>query len=126
MISIVIRAKNEAHWLERCLAGVSQQDCPDVEVLLVDNESVDNSRAIGKRYGCRVFNIPDRHFRYGRALNLGLRHARGSLVAILSAHCIPVHDQWLSALAAHFDDSGVAGAYRPTDSAARLRRLRQT
>lgn len=111
MISIVIRTKNEEAWLERCLAAVALQDLPDWEVILVDNASTDDTRRIARRFGCRMLGISDRAFGYGRALNLGVARARGELVAILSGHCIPANDRWLSALSAHFDDPRVAGVY---------------
>ena len=111
MISVVIRTKNEQEWLRRCLTAVSMQDHPLFEVVVVDNDSVDGTRSIARRFGCRIVSISDRHFRYGRALNRGFQHARGDLVAILSGHCIPSHDHWLSTLAAHFEDPQVVGVY---------------
>ncbi len=111
MVSVVIRTRNEVDWIGRCLTAVSKQDYPDFEVVLVDNDSVDGTPDVARRFGCRVYSIPDRHFRYGRALNLGIRHARSDLVAILSGHCIPVHDHWLTALVANFGDRHVAGVY---------------
>ena len=111
MISIVIRTKNEEGWIERCLAAVALQDLPDWEVVLVDNASADGTRRIARRFGCRIVGISDRAYRHGRAINRGVARARGDLVAILSGHCIPAHDRWLSALSAHFDDPDVAGVY---------------
>jgi glycosyltransferase involved in cell wall biosynthesis len=111
MISIVIRTKNEAGWIERCLAAVALQDLPEWEVILVDNASTDDTRRIARRFGCRIVSISDRAFGYGRAINRGVARARGDLVAILSGHCIPATDRWLSALAAHFDDPRIAGVY---------------
>ena len=111
MISLVIRTRNEASWIERCLAAVALQDLPDWEVVLVDNASTDDTRRLARRYGCRIVSISGRAFSYGRSINLGIRRAKGDLVAILSGHCVPVHDRWLSALAAHFDDPSVAGVY---------------
>jgi len=111
MISLVIRTKNEAGWIERCLAAVALQDVPDWEVILVDNASTDDTRRIARRFGCHLVPISDRAFGYGRAVNRGIARAQGDLVAILSGHCIPAHDRWLSALAAHFDDPDVAGVY---------------
>jgi glycosyltransferase involved in cell wall biosynthesis len=111
MISLVIRTKNEAGWIERCLRAIALQDLSDWEVVVVDNESADDTRAVARRLKCRIVRISARSFTYGRAINLGIRHARGDLVAILSGHCVPAHDRWLSALAAHFDDPTVAGVY---------------
>lgn len=111
MISLVIRTRNEASWIEQCLSAIALQDVGDREIVLVDNASTDATRRIARRFGCRIVGISNSRFGYGRALNLGIRHARGELVAILSGHCVPAHDRWLSALSAHFDDPNVAGVY---------------
>lgn len=111
MISLIVRAKNEERWLGRCLTAARLQDRTDVEILVVDNESTDRTCAIARKFGCRVLSISDRDFRFGRALNLGIEAARGELVAILSGHCIPAHDRWLTALATHFSDPRVVGVY---------------
>jgi glycosyltransferase involved in cell wall biosynthesis len=111
MISIVVRTKNESHWIERCLAAIALQDVPDAEVVLVDNASTDGTVRLARRFGCRIVNITPQAFSYGRAINMGVRLAKGELVAILSGHCVPANDRWLSALAAPFDDPAVAGVY---------------
>jgi glycosyltransferase involved in cell wall biosynthesis len=111
MISIIIRTKNERRWLERCLTAVRHQDYPSFEAIVVDNESSDGSAALARKFGCKVVYLGDRDYKHGHALNVGIGAARGEHLAILSGHCIPVHDQWLSALAAHFEDAQVAGVY---------------
>lgn len=111
MISVVIRIKNEAPWLQRCLTAVRAQDYPEFEIIVVDNASSDGSDHVARRHGCRVVSVADRDYRHGYALNLAIARARGRLVAILSGHCVPAHDRWLSALAAHFHRPSVAGAY---------------
>lgn len=111
MISVVVRTKNEERWIGRCLAALRQQDHPDFEIVVVDNDSVDGTVDIVKRFGCRLVIIADREFTHGRSLNLGIAAARGDLVAILSGHCIPLHDKWLRRLALAASGPGVAGAY---------------
>lgn len=111
MISIVVRTKNEGHWIERCLAAIALQDVPEREVVLVDNASTDGTPRLARRFGCRVVHISTQAFSYGRAINMGIRASNGGLVAILSGHCVPAGDRWLSALAAPFDDPTVAGVY---------------
>lgn len=111
MISVVIRIKDEAAWLHRCLTAVNAQDYPEFEIIVVDNASSDGSERVARRHGCRVVSVADRDYRHGYALNLGIAQARGSLLAILSGHCVPAHDHWLSALAAHFHRLSVAGVY---------------
>jgi glycosyltransferase involved in cell wall biosynthesis len=111
VISVIVRTKNEGRWLDRCLTALALQDLDDHEVVVVDNDSTDDTRRIARRHGARVVGISDRAFRYGRAINWGIARARGDLVAILSGHCIPANDRWLSTLAAAFDDPRVAGVY---------------
>lgn len=110
-ISVVIRAKNEARWLSSCLHAVMNQDYPDFEVIVVDNNSTDGSRAIAERYGCRIVDISDADFNFSRALNWGIAAGDGELVAMLSGHCVPVHERWLSYLAMHFSEPDVVAVY---------------
>jgi glycosyltransferase involved in cell wall biosynthesis len=111
MISIVIRTRNEGSWIESCLTAIALQDLTDWEVVLVDNDSTDDTRALSRQFGCRIVKISAQAFTYGRAINLGIARGQGDLVAILSGHCVPSHDRWLSALTAPFDNPRVAGVY---------------
>jgi len=111
VISVVIRTKDEAQWIGRCLRAVLAQDCDEFEVIVVDNESTDDTLGIARGFDCRVLTIPQAEFSHGRSINLGVGAAKGDLVAILSGHCIPVNDTWLRRLAAAFTASDVAGVY---------------
>lgn len=110
MISVVIRAKNEAAWLDKCLAAVRGQSVL-AEVVVVDNDSTDGSDAIYRRHGCIVVPVRDAEFTFGRALNRGIAASSGEYVAILSAHCVPLNDMWLYRLATNFRDPQAAGVY---------------
>lgn len=111
MISVIIRAKNEEAWIRRCLFGVkTQQVDHEVEVVLVDNMSTDLTVAKAQSVWPDLTLVTIEEFLPGRALNLGIEAARGDLIVCLSAHCIPVDDQWLAALARNLED-GVAGVY---------------
>jgi glycosyltransferase involved in cell wall biosynthesis len=111
VISVIVRTKNEERWIGRCLAALGQQDYPDFEVIVVDNESVDGTVGIVERSGARLLTITAQDFSHGRSLNLGVAAARGDLIAILSDHCIPMHDKWLRRLALAFTGSTIAGVY---------------
>lgn len=111
MISVVIRAKDESAWLRRCLGALTFQSVSLAEVVAVDNQSRDSSRSVAEEFGCRLVSIEDAEFTHGKALNRGISACSGELVALLSAHCIPVNDRWLERLAANFSDPAVAGVY---------------
>lgn len=111
MISIVLRTKNEEEWIGRCLQALSLQDWDSYEIVVVDNDSTDNTVKIAESFGCHLVMISDQEFSYGRALNRGIRHSRGELIAILSGHCVPLNDKWLERMAVRFAQSTVAGVY---------------
>lgn len=111
MISVVIRTKNEEQWIGRCLAGVKAQSVRDVEIIVVDNQSTDSTLGIAEWHGCKIINIGDDKFTFGRALNWGIDAAAGEYIAIISGHCVPTDDRWLSAFHSCFEDRSIAGAY---------------
>ena len=110
-VSIVIRARNEGAALGRLLRGIALQDFEDVEVLLVDSGSTDDTRAIAEAAGCRVIDLAPARFTYGHALNVGCAAARAGVCVVVSAHCVPVNDRWLSRLLEPLRDPAVAGSY---------------
>jgi rhamnosyltransferase len=109
--SIVIRAYNEAQHLPRMLDGIRQQTVEDVEIVLVDSGSTDNTLAIAASYGAQVVKIPSDEFTFGRSLNFGVQAATRELVVIASAHVYPVYPDWLECLLKPFDDGNVALVY---------------
>jgi rhamnosyltransferase len=109
--SLVIRAYNEAKHLPRLLAGVRHQTINDVEVILVDSGSTDDTVKIAESYGAKIVYIAPGDFTFGRSLNLGIQAATRELVAIASAHVYPVFPDWLEQLLAPFADPQVAVAY---------------
>lgn len=53
-ISIVTLSFNQAPFLEQTLRSVLDQDCPDVEYIVIDPGSTDGSRDLLKRYRSRI------------------------------------------------------------------------
>lgn len=109
--SVVIRAYNEAQHLGRLLEGIQQQTISEVEVILVDSGSVDETVAIAQRHGASVVHIEPETFTFGRSLNRGISQARAELIVIASAHVYPVYPDWLERLLAPFKDPHVGLTY---------------
>jgi len=88
LVSVVIPMRNEAGYIERCLASVFAQDYPAdrIEVIVVDGESDDDSPRILAGYGSRVRVLTNPRRIVPTAMNIGIRAARGDYVARVDAH----------------------------------------
>lgn len=109
--SIIVRAFNEGKHLPRLLEGLRRQTCGDVELILVDSGSMDDTVAIAESYGARVVHIAPQEFTFGRSLNAGMQAATRELVVIASAHVYPVYPDWMERLIEPFADAQVALSY---------------
>lgn len=112
--SIIIRALNEAKWLGKVLDACKQQQLPDgvdMELVLVDSGSTDDTVSIAQRYGCRILHISKADFTFGRSLNVGCDGASGDVLVFISAHCIPSSPTWLANLIAPLRDGSCQYVY---------------
>lgn len=111
-ISIIIRTLNEERWIGKCLENVADQSIDELEVVLVDNLSTDKTVEKAKNVYPDLSLVQIDNYRPGLALNEGIRKSSGEFFVCLSAHCIPVTEEWLENLYNNFEDySDVAGVY---------------
>jgi rhamnosyltransferase len=111
-VSIVVRARDEAGRIARCLELVRAQRLqrPAPELIVVDNQSADATGDIARRSGARVLSMSRDAFSFGGALNIGAAAASGEVVVALSADAFLSDPDWLERLIAWFEDPGVACA----------------
>jgi glucosyl-dolichyl phosphate glucuronosyltransferase len=121
-ITVILCTFNRSQSLSKALASVAAQLLPDTvkwEVLVVDNNSRDNTRQVVDEF-CRRY--PDR-FRYlfepqpgkSHALNAGIQKACGNVLAFMDDDVI-VEATWLENLTAalrHSEWAGAGGRIRP-------------
>src|SRR4051794_25232839 len=87
-ISVVVPIYNVEPYLEECLDSIARQTYSDLEVVMVDDGSKDNSPEIAERWASK-----DRRFRLvtqpngglGSARNTGIKHAGGELLAFVDS-----------------------------------------
>lgn len=84
-VSLIIVNYNGASLLPACIESALPTLPPGSELLVVDNASTDDSRAVLARYGdaVRLASSP-RNVGFGRACNLGAAVARGDLLVFLN------------------------------------------
>ena len=93
-VSVVIPMRNEAGYIAACLDSVLAQDYPAerLEVIVVDGDSDDDSAAVLRRYGTRVRVLRNPSRIVPTAMNIGIRAARGAIVARVDAHTVLAPD----------------------------------
>lgn len=84
-ISIIITAYNYAHFLPMAVDSALAQDHPDVEVVVIDDGSTDDTPAVMARYGDSVRYIRQENKGLPGARNAGLRQASHEWVILLDA-----------------------------------------
>lgn len=110
--SIIIRSYNEEKHIGRLLKGIAMQTvCNDIEVILVDSGSKDQTVNIAKAGGAKIVHIAPEEFSFGRALNFGCQAATGDILVFASAHVYPVFNDWIERLAAPFQVEKMAVVY---------------
>ena len=109
LVSIVIRTKNEEKWISSCLRSVFKQTYKNIEVIIVDNESIDRTVKKAKEHPVKIISIDK--FMPGKAINDGVRASSGEYIVCLSGHCVPVNEMWLENLVKELDQDSVAGIY---------------
>ncbi len=103
--SIVIPALNEANWIKKSLEAVLAQTYTNFEVIVVDNNSTDNTKAIVQGFiathpaAIRLIDCPTPGILHAR--NCGLSAATGDIIVQLDADNIPGKN-WLANAARHF------------------------
>lgn len=81
-VSIIIPTKNSGEFIEACLRSVKNQSYSNIEIIVVDNFSTDNTAKIARKYVDRFYQLgPER----STQRNFGVKHAHGKYVAIIDS-----------------------------------------
>lgn len=89
-ISVIVPFFNEEKHIEKCVKGLLHQNYPksSYEIILIDNNSTDNSLNIAKKYPSIKVIQEKRKGSYS-ARNSGMRIANGDIIAFTDSDCIP-------------------------------------
>ncbi len=112
-LSVVVPVFNGRLQLPRCLEALRESQFTDFEVIVVDDCSTDNTRAIVERYGARYLRTP-RTMGPGGGRNLGVRHAGGDIIVFVDADVV-IKPETLGLIAGDFahqpDLAAMFGSY---------------
>lgn len=84
-VSIVINNHNYGRFLEEAIRSALDQSIPALEVIVVDDGSTDDSRAVMASFGDRIQSIFQANGGQAAAFNTGIAAAKGDWVWLLDA-----------------------------------------
>ena len=78
-VSVIIPTKNSSRTLEKCLQSIKDQSYKNIELIVVDNNSADNTKEIAQKFTDKVYNFgPER----SAQRNFGAKNAAGKYLLI--------------------------------------------
>lgn len=122
-VSVIICAKNERDNLLHFLPEFLAQDYPIFEVIVVNDNSVDDTSDVLKAYSLqypnlKIVNLPDSDRFYGSkkfALTLGIKAAQYENILLTDADCRPVSSSWIKTMSSYTEEKEIVlgfGAYQ--------------
>lgn len=100
LISVIIPSYNAADYLGEAIDSVIAQNYDNLELIVVDDGSTDETREVVSRYSDKLQYIFQENGGIGAARNTGVKASSGGLLAFLDADDIWVSDKLALQLAA--------------------------
>src|SRR6184192_3786074 len=109
-VSIVIPTLNPGRTFGTVLHRIMGQGRTPLEIVCADSGSTDGTRHIVSQFALGRF-VEIAEPAGPRSWNRAMEETRGEVVVFLNQHVLPWNGDWLSHLAAPFDDPSVGGVY---------------
>ena len=88
-ISVIVPVYNVEDYLERCLHSLVKQTIEDIEIILINDGSPDNSQKIincfKEQYPDKIVSVEIENSGVARARNIGLQYATGEYVGFVDS-----------------------------------------
>ncbi|WP_171051758.1 glycosyltransferase family 2 protein [Alteribacter natronophilus] len=85
LVSVIVPCFNSERWIHETLGSIFDQSYPNIEVIVVDDGSTDNTKSIVENYTNKVMYYYQKNKGPSAARNLGLKKANGEYIAFLDS-----------------------------------------
>ncbi len=100
-VSIAMRTRNDAPFVEKTIKAILSQSFSDFELLAFDNASTDGTREILEKFPqIKIFDIPEGKYIPGKVLNFAASKCEGEVVVFNNADAVVENRDWLKNLTA--------------------------
>ncbi|WP_167482667.1 glycosyltransferase [Leptospira kanakyensis] len=92
-VSVIIPTFNHGHLLERCLNSVLNQSYRNLEIVIVDNNSIDNTKEVIRYFRDKIqinYHLIQNNGIIAKSRNIGIQNSKGDFIAFLDSD-----DWWL-------------------------------
>jgi len=111
-VTIIVCARNEEDNLFHYLPKILEQDYPEFEVIVVNEQSVDDSRNIIKAYQKSYPHLKlielekNKHRKFGKKvpLTIGIKGAKYEHLLMIDADCYPSSNKWLQHIVNNYSE----------------------
>lgn len=113
LVSVVVSTYNSEVFLEACLKSIKDQSYPGTELIVVDNNSTDDTKKIAKKYTNKIYNKgPER----SAQRNCGVKQSKGEYVLIIDSDMELTRNVIKACVKKTESNSGLKGVVIPEES----------
>jgi len=120
-VSVIICARNESDQLILNLPKILEQNYAEFEVIVVNHQSIDNSKEILEEFSKQYRNLKivelqhNKHLRSGKKLPLtiGIKAAKYEHLLFTDADCMPSSSMWIHHMSSKFNSKNIILGYGP-------------
>ncbi len=111
LVSIITPSYNQGEFIEETIKSVLNQDYPNIEYIVIDGGSTDNTLSILEKYKGRLHYISEKDEGQSDAINKGFKLAKGDIVAWLNSDDVYAENCISKAVQTFNNDSDIALVY---------------
>ncbi|MBA4390032.1 MAG: glycosyltransferase family 2 protein [Syntrophus sp. (in: bacteria)] len=110
MVSVIIPTYKAGNVLDYLLLSLNKQTI-DMEVIVVDSSSTDNTGTIAKDHNIKFISIDKKAFNHGATRNAATLHAKGDILVFMTQDALPLDQFCIETLIKPLQTESIAAVY---------------